>query len=54
MVSTVYLVVTVTVNRREVAIPVVAMILIEVMDFDHRSRRENESAGSASPVLSVK
>ena len=47
MVSTVYLVVTVTVNRRQVAIPVVAMIPIEVMDFDPRLRREDESMNSS-------
>ena len=45
MVSTVYLVVTVTVNRRQVAIPIVAVLTIEVMDFDQRLRREHESNG---------
>ncbi len=51
MVSTVYLVVTVTVNRRPVAIPVVAVIAIEVMDFDQRLRREDESTRFAASLL---
>jgi len=51
VVSTVYLVVTVTVNRRQVAIPVVAVIAIEVMDFDQRLRREDESTRFAASLL---
>jgi hypothetical protein len=51
VVSTVYLVVTVTVNRRQVAIPIVAVIAIEVMDFDQRLRREHESTGFAASLL---
>jgi hypothetical protein len=51
VVSTVYLVVTVTVNRRQVAIPVVAVIAIEVMDFDQRWRREDESTRLAASWL---
>ena len=51
MVSTVYLVVTVTVNRRQVVISVVAVIPIEVMDFDQRLRREDESTGFAASLL---
>ena len=51
MVSTVYLVVTVTVNRRQVAIPVVAVIAIEVMDFDQCLRREDESTRFAASLL---
>jgi hypothetical protein len=43
VVSTVYLVVTVTVNRHQVAIPVVAVIAIEVMGFDQGLQREDES-----------
>ena len=34
MVSTVYLVVTVTMDRRQVVVPVVAVIPIKVMEFD--------------------
>ena len=51
MISTMYLVVTVTVNRRQVVIPVVAVIAIEVMDFDQRLRREHESTGFAASLL---
>lgn len=43
MVSTVYLVVTVTVNRRQVAMPVVAVFAIEVMGLNQRLWREDES-----------
>ena len=45
VVSTVYLVVTVTMNRRQVVIPIVAVVAIEMMDFDQRMRREDEFAG---------
>ena len=51
VVSAVYLVVTVTVNCRQVAIPVVAVIAIEVMDFDQRLRREDESTRFAASLL---
>ena len=52
VVSTVYLVVTVTVDRRQVVIPVVAVIAIEVMDFDQRWRREeDESTRLAASLL---
>jgi hypothetical protein len=51
MVSTVYLVVTVTVDRRQVVLPVVAVIPIEVMAFDLRWRREDEFTGLAASVL---
>jgi len=50
---TVYLVVTVTVNRRQVVIPVVAVIAIEVMDFDQRWRREDESTRLQRPCWSL-
>ena len=53
MMSTVYLVVTVAVNRRQVGIPVIAVIAIEMMGFDQRFRRENESTSYASSVLSL-
>ena len=51
MVSTVYLVVTVAVDRRQVAIPVMAMITIKVMGFDQRLRREDKSTGFAASLL---
>ena len=51
MVSTVCLVVTVAVNRRQVAIPVVTVIAIEMVDFDQRWWRENKSTGLAASVL---
>ncbi len=44
MKSTVYLVVTVTMNRRQVAVPVVRSISIDVMEFDQVFRLEEESA----------
>ncbi len=51
MISTMYLVVTVTVNRRQVTIPVVTVIAIEVMDLDQRLRREHESTGFTTSLL---
>ena len=53
MVPTVYLVVTVTVNRHQVVIPVVAVITIEMMDFNQCLRREDESTGLAASLLPV-
>jgi hypothetical protein len=47
----VYLVVTVTADCRQVVIPAVAMVSIEVMDFDQRGRRKDESTGLAATVL---
>jgi hypothetical protein len=49
--STVYLVMTVTMNRRKVDVPVVSPISIEVMDFDQVIRLEEESACLAVPFL---
>jgi len=49
--STVYLVMTVTMERRQVAIPVVRPIAIAVMEFDQVFRREVESARFAVPCL---
>ena len=54
MVATVYLVVTVTMNRRQVVIPVVAVVAIQMMDFDQRLRRKDESAGFAASLLPFK
>ena len=51
MVPTVYLVVTVTVNCRQVVIPVVAVITIKVMDLDQHIRHEDKSTGLASSLL---
>lgn len=51
MKSTVYLVVTVTMNRRKVDVPVVGPIAIQVMDFDQVIRLEEESARLAAPCL---
>jgi hypothetical protein len=51
MVLTVYLVVTVTVNRRQVVISVVAVIAIAVMDLNPYLRHEDESTGLASFLL---
>ena len=51
MKSTVYLVMTVTMNHRQVAIPVVRPIAIAVMEFDQVFRREEESARLAVPCL---
>ena len=47
VVSTMYLVVTVTVDRRQVILSVIAALAIQVMDFNHGFRRENESTGLA-------
>jgi hypothetical protein len=49
----VYLVVTVTVNRRQVVIPVIAVIAIKMMDVDQCWRREDESTGLATSLLPV-
>jgi hypothetical protein len=49
--STVYLVVTVTMNRRKVEVPVVGSMAIEVMEFDQVIRLEVESARLAAPFL---
>jgi hypothetical protein len=54
LLSTVYLVVTVTVNRRRIVIPVVAVIAIEVMDLNRRWRREDESTSLAASLLEFK
>src|SRR5215831_9868048 len=51
--STVYLVMTVTMNRRQVAIPVVRPIAIAVMEFDQVFRLEVESARFAASCLFV-
>jgi hypothetical protein len=49
--STVYLVVTVPMNRRKVDGPVVGPMAIEVMAFDQVIRLEEESARPAAPFL---
>jgi len=49
--STVYLVVTVTMNRRQVGVPVVRSISIDVMEFDQVFRLEEESARLTAPCL---
>jgi hypothetical protein len=49
--STVYLVMTVTMNCRKVEVPVIGAISIQVMDFDQVIRREAESARLAAPLL---
>ena len=51
MKSTVYLVMTVTMDRRQVAVPVVRPIAIAVMEFDQVFRLEIESARLATPGL---
>ena len=51
MKSTVYLVMTVTMDRRQVAVPVVRPIAITVMEFDQVFRLEVESARFAVPCL---
>ena len=51
MKSTVYLVVTVTMNRRKVDVPVVGPMTIKVMEFDQVIRLEEESARLAAPFL---
>ena len=51
MKSTVYLVMTVTMNHRQVDISVVRPIAIAVMAFDQGFRREEESARLAVPCL---
>ena len=51
MKSTVYLVMTVTMNRRQVNIPVVRPIALAVMEFDQVFRLEKESARLAVPFL---
>ena len=50
-VPTVYLVVAVTMNHRQVVIPVIAVITIEVMDFNHRLGHEDKSTALASSLL---
>jgi len=47
----VYLVVTVTVDRRKVAVSVIAMVSIPMMELDQGIRGEEESTGWASPPL---
>jgi hypothetical protein len=49
--STVYLVMTVTMNRRKVDGPVVRAIAIEMMTFDQVIRLEKEPTGLAAPLL---
>ena len=44
---TVYLVVTGTVDRRKIDIPIVVAITIEMMDLNKCIRREDESTGYA-------
>ena len=51
MKSTVYLVVTVTMNRRQVDVPVVRSIAIDMMEFDQVFRLEEESARLAVSCL---
>ena len=51
MLSTVYLVVTVTVNRQEVIELVVLVITIEMVEFHKGLRHENESASLATSLL---
>ena len=51
MKSTVYLVMTVTMNRRKVDVPAVRAITIEVMTLDQVIRLEKESTGLAAPLL---
>jgi hypothetical protein len=41
----------VTVDCRQVVIPVVAVISIEVMDLHQRLRHENESTGLSASLL---
>jgi hypothetical protein len=50
----VYLVVTVTVDRRKIDVPIVVVITIEMMDFNKCIRREDESTGCASSALIFK
>jgi hypothetical protein len=49
--STVYLIMTVTMNRRKVDVPVVRAIAIEMMTFDQVIRLEKEPTGLAAPLL---
>ena len=51
MKSTVYLVMTVTMNRRQVDVPVIRSISIDVMEFDQVFRLEEESARLAARCL---
>jgi len=51
MLPAVYLVVTVTVDRRDVIELVVLMITIEMVQFHKGLRHENESASLATPLL---
>ena len=51
MKSTVYLVMTVTMNRRKVDVPAVRAITIEMMTLDQVIRLEKESTGLAAPLL---
>jgi len=48
---TVYLVVTVTVNRRQIAIRVILALLVPVLDFQPRLCREKESTVGAPPAF---
>jgi hypothetical protein len=49
--STVYLIVTVTMDYPSINVSVVVMITIEMMDLNQRIGHENESTGFASSVL---
>lgn len=51
MLSAVYLIVTVTVDRPKIGIAVVAVIPIDVMDFHACIGHENESTGFTSSLL---
>ena len=51
MLSTMYLIVTVTVNRPSVYVPIVMMVSIEMMDFNQCFGHENESTGITSSIL---
>lgn len=51
VVFTVYPVVTVTVNHRQVVIPVVVVVAIPVMNLDQRLRHEHQPTGLAASLL---
>jgi hypothetical protein len=51
---TVYLVVTMTVDRRKIDVPIVVVITIEMMDLNQCLRHEDEPTGCASSTLIFK
>ena len=51
MMSTVYLIVTVTVNCLSIKILIVITIAIEMVDLNQRLGHENKSTGFASSLL---